>query len=83
MTAFPLIGLLVAVLLYVYMRVIYRRVVVEVNENNHMEFTDLEHFHQQYATGNFLNYPLYIDNVMKNPKDARVSNINFHSYIFY
>lgn len=83
MLCYPIIGILTSLLIYWYLRIIYRRVVIEVNENNHMEFSDLEHFNQQYATGKFLNYPLYIDNVMKDSKMAQISKINLHEHFHH
>jgi len=51
---------------------------LEVNESNYMDFRDLEYYNQQYFASNFFNYPIYIDKILKNPNDVRISSINFH-----
>lgn len=78
MLSFPVLGLLFCLAIYFYMRRVYRNVVLEVNDNNHMEFKDLEHYNQKYSTNTFLNYPVYIDRISKDHKQAETSNFNFH-----
>lgn len=78
MYCYPLIGLMAIILIYIYMRVIYRRVIWTITSKNYMEFKDLELYNQNHATGNFLNYPVYLDNVMNNEEESKNSKINFH-----
>jgi hypothetical protein len=75
---FPLLGLATGLLLYYYMRTIYRKVVQEINKDNYMSYLDLEHFNQHYATGQFINFPVYIDSQMKNQEETNVSGHNLH-----
>jgi hypothetical protein len=77
MLCFPIIGLITTICIYIYMRIIYRRVISTVDTNNHMEFKDLESFNQKYALNNFLNYPVYIDNASKNPKSSADLGMSF------
>jgi hypothetical protein len=60
------------------MRSIYRRVVQEINKDNYMSYLDLEHFNQHYATGQFINFPVYIDTLMKMPEDSKMTGSNLH-----
>ena len=39
---------------------------------------DLEVSNQDFATNHFLIYPHYIDEVMNNPNEAKVSGVNLH-----
>jgi len=52
--------------------------VIEVNDSNFMSFMDLEVSNQDFATSHFLIYPHYIDEVMNNPNEAKVSGVNLH-----
>jgi hypothetical protein len=81
---FPILGLGVGLLLYFYMRKVYRRVVQEVNKNNYLSYTDVE-FNQNSAFENFKEYPVYLDEVFsKGLMDKLVegnNHINFHRRI--
>ena len=59
------------------MRRIYRRVVKEVNKNNYLLFTDVEH-NQNYAFENFKEYPVYIDEVISKQQLSGETKLNFH-----
>ncbi len=81
---FPIIGLGCGLLLYFYMRKVYRRVVQEVNKNNYLSYTDVE-FNQNFAFENFKEYPVYLDEVFSKGLMAKLvdgnSHRNFHKRI--
>lgn len=81
MMCFPLIGLLTLIILYVYFKIVYRRTVIQVTDDNYSEFKDLEEVNQNYATEKFLNYPLYLEEIINDINAAKVAKINYHSHI--
>lgn len=78
MMCIPVLGLIVGLIIYFYMKHIYRKVVQEINKDNYMSYNDLQEFNQHFATGQFTNFPNYIDNVIAHPEEAKLSAVNFH-----
>ena len=62
------------------MRIIYRRVVKEINGDNYMLYFDVKNFNQKSATGEFTNFPVYIDKITDKAEDISVSRFNFHEH---
>ena len=80
MYSYPIIGLLVLTLLYIYFRIVYRRVVPKITEKNYMEYKDIDKYNQHNATATFLNYPVYVDNIM-NDENSINSSSTIHKMI--
>lgn len=83
MLCIPLAGLLICLGIYIYMRVFFRRVVQDINQDNYMSYNDILNFNQNFATGQFTNFPVYIDKAIEKPEDAKVSKINFHEHFHH
>lgn len=78
---YPIIGIIVVITIYSYLKIVYRRSVIKVTDDNYTEFKDLDEFNQNYASERFLNYPVYIESIINNPEAAKVSQVNFHYHV--
>lgn len=75
----PLIGIIISIILYIYMRIVYRRVVPEINENNYMCYNNnVANFNLEYASGDFEAFPDYIDKTIQHPEQVEINKFTFH-----
>jgi hypothetical protein len=77
MTVVPVIGILFTLLIYIYMKRLYKKV-VDVDVHNIPSLKDIEYFSQNIMDDRLLQYPIYIDEAEKRPKDSNISKANFH-----
>lgn len=63
---YPTISCISLILIYVYLKIVYRRIIPVVNQKNMNDFKDLNDINQCESTSNFTNYPLYIDRLLNN-----------------
>lgn len=83
MLCLPLVGIGITISLYLYMKVIYRRIVKEINSDECMDYLDLGGFNQQLKVDDktvFLHYPVYIDKSLEKADETKLSKINLHKY---
>ncbi len=79
MTVIPILGILISICIYYYMRKLYRKV-VSVDVHNIPTLKDVEYLSQNIMDDRLLQYPIYIEEAEKNPQNSNISKINFHKY---
>jgi hypothetical protein len=77
MLLIPILGLLISFGIYMYMKVIFRRV-VKFDIKDLPSFKDVEYYSENIMDDRLLQYPVYIYNAENKPEDAYVSKVNFH-----
>lgn len=83
MNCYPFLGISILLFLYIYMRVIYRRIVPKINDVNYEGLKDLDKYHQQNAIEKFVdNYPLYLKKFSDDSENIKnISTSIFHRLV--
>ncbi len=80
----PLIGIMISLFFYFYMKTVYRNVVPEVNKVTYMDFIDIAPFDLGNTRSKIIEYPVYLEKALKDMNEAEdeilVSRYNYNRY---
>lgn len=80
MILFPIVTVIISLIVKVYIGVIYRRVIPEINENNYIDYQDVDKPNQYTVLLNSSSHPIYIDKALDaNGNTSVISGNNINS----